>query len=352
MLESERGVLSFILKWESMSRHSRSMPKMKRKRQSGTSVRRKKRVSISIVGAGRVGSALGIALGRAGYQIDLIVAKHGSHAKRAVAQIGTSTIGLSTTEFRRLTGTHRDLFSQSSLVIIATPDDVIGSVANELVAIFGRIAPNRNASPRPRVIMHTSGALSSEVLRPLQREGFAIGSIHPLISISDPVSGADWLTRAFFLLEGDAAAIRSGKQVVRDLGGHNFTIKADVKGLYHAAALMASPNMTALFDIALEMLVRCGLTRTRARQILLPLVRSTLDNLGAHDPAQALTGTFKRGDIATVKKHLAAIKSQNLDEALEAYVLLGKRSLSLADQTGSTNQIQRLLTRAARRHRR
>ncbi len=194
--------------------------------------------------------------------------------------------------------------------------------------------------------MHTSGALSSAVLIPLQKGGFAVGSLHPLVSISDALSGAEWLTRAFFSLEGDTAAIHLGKQIVRDLGGQSFTIDSDVKPLYHAAALMASPSMTALFDVAVEMLGRCGLKPGRARQILLPLVKSTLDNLVTRDPGRALTGTFKRGDITTVKKHLAAIETAKLRDALEAYVLLGRRSLSLSSDTPNHDKIRRLLVRA------
>jgi predicted short-subunit dehydrogenase-like oxidoreductase (DUF2520 family) len=107
--------------------------------------------------------------------------------------------------------------------------------------------------------------------------------------------------------------------------------------------------MTALFDIAVEMLVRCGLSRTRARKILLPLVQSTLENLRNHDPARALTGTFKRGDIATVRKHVAAIESRGLLDALEAYVVLGRRSLALSGHTPNEEEIQRLLTRVSLR---
>ena len=196
--------------------------------------------------------------------------------------------------------------------------------------------------------MHTSGALSSAVLRPLKDAGFVIGSLHPLVSISDAETGAGWLARAFFSLEGDPGAIRLGKKMVRDLGGQSFTIDSKIKPLYHAAALMASPNMTALFDVAMEMLTRCGISRTRARLILLPLVRSTMDNLATHDPAQALTGTFKRGDMATVRKHLASIGSQDLQAALEAYIVLGLRSLALADAAPNRTEIQRALSNAAK----
>jgi len=319
--------------------------KNKTQHKSSASSRFTKNFSVSIIGAGRVGTAFGIALRRAGYDINTVVAKHDRNAKRAARLIGNSTIGISATEFRRLGPTRQDWFQGSSLIIITTPDDAIKSVTRELVATLRSHRKIRKALPASRVVMHTSGALSSEVLRPLQNEGFAVGSLHPLVAISDAQSGAEWLTRSFFSLEGDAAAIRFGRRIVRDLGGQSFTIDSDAKPLYHAAALMASPNITALFDIAVEMLARCGLTPKRSRQILLPLVKSTLDNLVTRDPAQALTGTFKRGDITTVKKHLAAIETAKLRDAWEAYLLLGRRSLSLSD-TPNHNKIRRLLTSA------
>ncbi len=297
-------------------------------------------MSVAIIGAGRVGTALGIALRRAGYAIDFVVAKHAQTAKRAAQSIGKTT-GLSDEQFRRFA--RRDGF-RSSLIIVATPDDAIETVAREL-AELGRDDP-RNSAAR-RVVLHTSGALSSAVLEALRGAGFAIGSLHPLVSISDPRVGAKALSQAFFSIEGDAAAIRLGKKLVRALGAQSFTIDTNMKPLYHAAALMSSPNLTALFDIAVEMLARCGLSRTRARLVLLPLVKSTVENLTTHDPARALTGTFKRGDIATVRKHLAAIESQDLRDALAAYRLLGRRSLTLSKNPPNEKAIRELLKAAS-----
>src|SRR5258707_12890375 len=146
--------------------------------------------------------------------------------------------------------------------------------------------------------------------------------MHPLISISDKNGAGDWLSRTFFSLEGDAAAIRVGKRMVQDLAGRSFVIDARSKPLYHAAAVMASPNLTALFDVALEMLNSCGIAARRARQILLPLVQSTLENLVDQEPADALTGTFERGDLATARAHVEAIGSARLTDALCAYAVL------------------------------
>jgi predicted short-subunit dehydrogenase-like oxidoreductase (DUF2520 family) len=113
---------------------------------------------------------------------------------------------------------------------------------------------------------------------------------------------------------------------------------------------MASANLTALIDIATEMMTRCGIRSARARQILLPLIQSTFYNLNRQTPARALTGTFKRGDIDTVRVHLAAIASERLTDALLAYATLGKRALTMSGIPKSRQRaIESLLAEATQR---
>jgi predicted short-subunit dehydrogenase-like oxidoreductase (DUF2520 family) len=231
----------------------------------------------------------------------------------------------------------------SQILLITTPDDAIDAVARNL-------ARAQKGMPGGRTVLHTSGALSSEWLKPLIDIGFHTGSLHPLVSVSDPAMGAANLRGAFFCMEGKAAALRVARQIVRELGGHGFSIEPGHKALYHAAAVMASGHMTALLDIAIEMLERCGLSGARARKVLLPLVESAARNLSTMDPARALTGTFARGDVATVRRHLTALEEQALPEALAAYVLLGGRSLSLTKRLkpkpSTSAQISKLLSLA------
>jgi predicted short-subunit dehydrogenase-like oxidoreductase (DUF2520 family) len=292
-----------------------------------------------------MGTALGLALKAVGYQIEIVVAQRPAHARRAAKVIGGRALGLSARQLGRLNPTQIERLGNCSLVLIATPDDAIAHVAGRLATIFKSIGARKGNGRR--VAMHTSGALSSEVLRPLHDAGIAIGSLHPLVSISDPQSGAKAFAGAFFSVEGDAAAVRLAKSIVRDFGGQAFTIRARHKSLYHAAAVMASPNLVALFDIALEMLGRCGLSSRRARQVLLPLMESTIANLATQDPAKALTGTFKRADVATVRRHLAAMEAEGLRDALAAYRLLGRRSIGLARNArvkkSEFDQIERLI---------
>ena len=292
----------------------------------------KRKPTVAIIGAGRLGTALARALAACDYTIEAVVSRTTRHARLSAKLVGTHPLALASAQL--------DQLPASDILFITTPDDMIAEVAAELAATVdsraGKVkSAGKGKDNRGRTALHASGALSSAVLESLRDVGFATGSMHPLVSISDPVHGAESLGTAFFCVEGDVVAVRVARSMVRALGAQSFSISADDKALYHAAAVMASGHTTALFDIATEMLVRCGLAPRRARAILLPLLRSTLENLYTQDPAHALTGTFARADTATVQRHLAALRSQKLPEALAAYLLLGQRSLQLAKSAGA-----------------
>jgi predicted short-subunit dehydrogenase-like oxidoreductase (DUF2520 family) len=283
--------------------------------------KRKEKPGVSIIGTGRLGTALAVALSRRHYPVRSLVARHIRNARKAAALIDDKPAAYAANQLHLLP--HADLF------LISTPDDQIPHVTAELT----KLRPGGKPTA-----LHTSGALSSDVLSPLRAAGWSVGSVHPLISVSDtsaPIAGAFWC------VEGDSRAVRLAKMLVKDLDGTSFSIAAAEKPLYHAAAVMTSGNVTALFDVALEMLVACGLARKTARRILQPLLASTVHNLETNDPAAALTGTFSRGDSETVKRHLAALKDHNLNAALELYRLLGARSLQL---TKKHPQLHRLLS--------
>jgi len=281
------------------------MPDAKRKQKPAVST------AVSIIGAGRLGTALAVALTDKSYLIRSLVARTVGSARKAAGLLDLSE---NTTQV--LAAKNLGSLQPADLFLITTPDDQIAHVAAELARLETKV--------RKPTALHTSGALSAEVLAPLRKRGWSTGSIHPLLSVSG--SGTA-LQGAFWSVEGDKAALRLGKTIVRDLGGKSFSIRSEDKPLYHAAAVMSAGNVVALFDVALEMLVQCGLSRKTARSILLPLLASTVHNLETKDTADALTGTFARGDIETVKRHLEALKVNK--DALELYRLLGKRSLKL-----------------------
>ena len=288
--------------------------------------KRKEKSALSIIGAGRLGTTLAVALADKGYLLRSLVARRVQSARKAASLLDTEVQVLAAKQLRSL--------RSADLFLITVPDDQIPDVAMNLSEIRFK------ADRKKMTALHTSGALSSDVLAPLREKGWHTGSIHPLVSVSGTQDRDASLRGAFWSVEGDSSALRSGKAIVRDLGGKSFSIRAEDKPLYHAAAVMASGNVTALFDVALEMLGECGLDRKTARSILVPLLASTVRNLETKDPAQALTGTFSRGDLETVKRHVAALKNHQLAEALELYRLLGQRSLKL---TKDQPQITRIL---------
>jgi len=92
--------------------------------------------------------------------------------------------------------------------------------------------------------------------------------------------------------------------------------------------------LVALIDIAIEMLARCGVEKEAAKEILLPLITSTINNLQTQTPARALTGSFARIDRSAVERHLSAIDSEMSDRVRNVYLLLGEQSLDLAVSNG------------------
>jgi predicted short-subunit dehydrogenase-like oxidoreductase (DUF2520 family) len=323
-------------KTETTARRNRAAAKKPSREKKPAS--RPSKMTVSIIGAGRLGAALALALAARGYVIESIVARRKSNARRVARLINSLTT-------RPLSAAELDLVPASELIFITTPDDLITATAAQL-ARFLTGAGGQTA-------LHMSGALSSTALQPLREVGFTIASLHPLVAITDPVSGAANLQRAFYCIEGERPGAARASEIVRSLGAQSFSIKTQEKALYHAAAVTASGQMIALFDIAAEMLAACGLTPEKARVILLPLVLSAVDNLAKREPSGALTGTFARADVSVVRQHLAALRRLNdhqRRDALDVYILLGMRSLRLAQKNGAPvaalREIARLLKEA------
>src|SRR4051812_4119506 len=204
-----------------------------------------------MIGAGRMGTALALALSSHGYEIEAVVARHLAHARRSAKLAGAQTLALTPTELKRLPA--------SDILFITTPDDAIEATARHLAAIL-ESEKRKSAGEQKqnaRVALHASGALSSDVLQSLRRVGFTVGSLHPLVSVSEARHGARSLSSAFFCIEGDRRAQSIARSLVRSLGAKSFSINTKDKALYHAAAVMSSGHVTALFEIATELLARC-----------------------------------------------------------------------------------------------
>lgn len=285
-------------------------------------------MKISVIGTGRLGGALAIALSRSGYNVENLFARNQENARRIADFVESKPRILTDADFSQI---------NSDLILIATQD-------YEIEAVAGKLAAAAALSHKP-FVYHTSGALSSEILMNLQKIGCRTGSIHPLISVSNSVSGAQRFAGAYFCVEGEAQAVSAAEDLVEKLNGKPFFIKSRYKALYHASAVTACGHLTALIDVAIEMLNDCGVNPATAQKILLPLIKSTVENLSDQTPAQALTGTFARADVKTLEKHLAVLKEAVSAEALQVYLQLGDRSLHLAKEQNADSEILELMRR-------
>lgn len=283
--------------------------------------RRMRPLTVGVVGAGRLGTAIARALAACGHNVVAVVARQTRHARRAASLIGSRP--------QALTISQLDALPPVDLLFITTPDDAITETAVRLASIR-----RTDGSNRP-VALHMSGATSSDALAPLRECGFYIGSMHPLVSVSEPKSGAENLRSAFYCLEGDRKAVSTARRLVHELGGKSFSIKTSYKALYHAAAVISCNHLVALFDLAVELIARCSLSKSDALRVLIPLLRNTCENIAAGGTQRALTGPFIRADLATVQRHLSALKTQDSSEAVAVYTLLGRRSLRLAQKGGA-----------------
>jgi len=271
---------------------------------------------VSIIGVGRLGGALAIALSKTGYEIENLVSRKRENAQRIIEFIEPKPRILAETDLSKIS---------SEIIFITTQDFEIESAAKNLA---------ENLQNKP-FVFHTSGSLSSEILKDVRKIGCRVGSIHPLVSISDSVLGATRFRDVYFCVEGDPEAVQTAKKIVKLLGGKSFSIKSEYKALYHASAVTACGHLIALIDVAIEMLTKCGLAENQAKETLLPLIKSTIENLDEQTTAEALTGTFARADVETFEKHLQILRENVSVEATQVYLQLGTRSAHLAEEQGA-----------------
>src|SRR5258708_24387295 len=166
--------------------------------------------SLAIIGAGRVGCALGRRLRELGWKIGAVVTRSEASARKAVRFIGAG---------KPCAGMTRQILV-SRVILIATPDDHIAVVAQELARIG-------EEELRGRIVLHTSGAMDSTVLGSVEQWGARIASMHPLQSFSGVTVPS--LEGKVFTLEGETQAVRVGRRIGRSLGGWPVRIEGNEK---------------------------------------------------------------------------------------------------------------------------
>lgn len=248
-----------------------------------------------------MGRAFAVSLSRAGWEVRI-------WSPSARGRVGAGV--------RLFEGERPSDFPSAPLVLLAVSDGAVEEVARTLPFGPGQL------------VVHHSGALGLEVLRPAASQGADVGSLHPLVAIS---SGAEGLPRGFAAVEG-SDAIRGRLEILaRELGLEPFSLPPEKRALYHATASLAANGLVALASLAARLLHELGLERSEAASALLPLLSSSLEGFEKRGLPRALTGPVARGDASTVHRHLEALSGH---EALTAYLTLSEEMLRLARELG------------------
>lgn len=272
--------------------------------------------TVAIAGCGTVGTAVGKLLASAGYSITGVSARSIETATKAAKIIGA----------KRFSDRTWDISRGAGVVFITTPDDAIQSTCMA-------IAEHKGFDSKS-VVIHCSGALSSEILLSARKCGAVVASLHPLQSFATVAQAETLMPGAFCAVEGDAAALPVVRKLVTDIGGVLMEITPGAKILYHAAAVAASNYLVTVMHLALELDRAAGMPPDVSFRALLPLIKGTLGNIGAKGIPEALTGPIARGDVETVAAHLETIK-ERVPSLLTLYRTLGLCTVDLAKAKGT-----------------
>ena len=294
---------------------------------------REPRPPVAIVGAGAVGRALALRLAERGYPIRAIISRTRSRADVLARAVGA---GVSSDRLD-------DLPQNVGLVLLCVGDDQVEDIAEMLT---GTRLDWSNI-----VVAHTSGALTASVLDPLDSEGAAVLSFHPLQAITRD-HGGEALDGTYVGLEGPPRGVAAGIELAVGLGLRYVVIPAEAKPRYHLAAAMASNFLVTLLGMVQEVLASLDIDRRDGLAMLEPLLRGTLDNLVTRGPEEALTGPVVRGDLDTLRSHGLALR-QHLPQLVPAYAALSVETVRLAVRSGRLsperaedvlNLLQRMVT--------
>jgi len=266
---------------------------------------------IGFVGAGSVGLALAVAFDRAGWPVAAVATRDEERRTRFLSHVPSAAA----------VGGVQAITDSADLIFLTVPDDALPAVAAHLRLYAGQ------------AVVHTSGALGSDVLGPALAAGTTGGSFHPLVAFADLDAALGALPGATIALEGDEELLGLLGQLTTDIGAQPVRLPPAGKPAYHAAAVLAAGGFVGLLDGIAEVARGAGLDEAGALAIYAPLIRQSLANAERIGIRAALTGPFVRGDANTVDAHLHALE-RLAPGVLELYAAVARRELALARERG------------------
>ena len=276
-------------------------------------------MKVTIVGAGILGTSLGVLLHKAGYEIVAVCSRHMRSAQLAAGTIGQGQV----------VGDPGLAALGADLVLLCVPDRVIPSVSIQVAS--------GGALRRGAIVAHCAGGLPARVLAGVSAAGAHRGSLHPLQSFASVETALRMLRETFFFLEGDAEAVEVLRSLVIAIDGRPVTLDGAQKSVYHAGACAASNFLVALAEYARNLLIKAGVPPDVALPALLPLMEGTLANLKEVGLPDALTGPIARGDLGTVRNHIRSLRDLP-GNTIRLYRELGRRTVQVAVRKGTLSR--------------
>lgn len=273
---------------------------------------------IGIIGAGVVGTAVGVVLHSKGFEVTGVYDIKPESTMALVERIGCTAFS-----------TPKEVSRSADILFITTADGSIQE-AVELLA-------QEKAFHEGQIVLHMSGAHSSEILDRAKGFGARVLSVHPLQSFASLDRAIQNLPGSVFSIEGDQDAHEPAKVIVESLGGEYFFIERKAKPLYHAGACVVSNYLVTIVDLGVKLLEASGIPGPAASKALMPLIIGTVNNIQNIGIPKALTGPIARGDLSTVITHLDRIRDQ-APELLRLYSALGYETARIAEAKGTIDQ--------------
>jgi predicted short-subunit dehydrogenase-like oxidoreductase (DUF2520 family) len=281
--------------------------------------------TIAIVGAGRLGSSLALALKRSDYRLAAVSSRDATHR----SWLSTRLPGVAVVE------TPREAASRAEIVFITVGDASVAAVASAIPW-----------SPRQAAV-HCAGVLPVTALDAASKAGAAVGGFHPLQTFPT-FDGVGRFTGVGIAIESPDRSLAIWMRGIADaFHSHSFEITAAQRQAYHASAVMACGLLAGLAGLAAEMWWQLGVSREQALKYLAPLIKSTADAIGEFGIPAALTGPYVRGDVETVARHVEVTTRQSNEVGL-TYASLALSALHLMAEQGALSAeaksgIQRVL---------
>lgn len=275
--------------------------------------------SIAIIGTGRLGATLALALHRQGVEIAMVANRSAASAQQLAAQLGSC---------RSVTANEA---AQADLVFLTVPDDALAPTAAQLPWRHGQ------------AVVHCSGATEVSVLQPAADAGAQICGFHPLQIFSDPARALELIAGSSVAIEGPPELEAQLQHLAGLLGMHPIRLPPGARVLYHGGASYAASFLLSMLKEAVAAWRSFGVDEALALQALLPLAQGTLAAAASKGLSAAVAGPVSRGDAGVIARHLAAFEALGPEHAA-LYREMTRRQLALvqATQRLSDEQVRRV----------